>query len=442
MRIYQAGFGTSVAYSSFKDVAFTDQSFFIGTTSVAINRASAALTLNGVNISGTAASETFATVTGRGASTTTQISVGTTSSGSMYTGIKSGAGYSDTVSGATFKSITDHPTGGSFAFAAYYNGAPGTGTNSFYVAASGGAYFAQGVGIGVSSPLQALHINGNIILDGTTNGYTQSASRAIGYGSNNGAVLVDGFSGMEIQSVNAPAPNGGNYSQNLRFWTHHYGTGTGSTPRMILQYNGYVGIGTTAPAALLQIGTGTPTASADGIQFGNDTSARLYRSSSGVVSASNSFAALGGFVYASNYLQTGGNLIYPASFSATQRLEIGNAAQNAWITGISIAPGGNVVVAGTLTESSSIRYKENIETIFAPILPKLNQIRPVTYNKKDNPKHIEYGIIAEELNELFPEFVNKNEKGEVESVNYSRLTVILIKAVKELQEEVEKLKNK
>jgi hypothetical protein len=206
--------------------------------------------------------------------------------------------------------------------------------------------------------------------------------------------------------------------------------------------NGYVGIGTTSQTTRLQLGSGTPTASADGIQFGGDTSARLYRSSSGVVSASNSFSALGGFVYASNYLQTGNNLIYPASFSATQRLEVGNAAQNAWITGISIAPGGNVVVAGTLTESSSIRYKENVQTIIAPILPKLNNIRTVTYNKKDNPKHIEYGIIAEELNELFPEFVNKNESGEVESVNYSRLTVILIKAVKELQEEVEKLKNK
>ena len=206
--------------------------------------------------------------------------------------------------------------------------------------------------------------------------------------------------------------------------------------------NGYVGIGTTSQTTRLQLGSGTPTASADGIQFGGDTSARIYRSSSAVVSVSNSFAAAGGYVYASNYLQTGNNLIYPAGFSSTQRLAVGNAAQNNWIDGLTLAPGGNVVIAGTLTESSSIRYKENIETISAPILPKLNKIRPVTYNKKDNPKHIEYGIIAEELNELFPEFVNKNESGEVESVNYSRLTVILIKAVKELQEEVEKLKNK
>jgi hypothetical protein len=297
------------------------------------------------NVSGTAGGETLGTVTGRGASTSTQITVSTAAGGSMYTGIKSGASYGDGISGATFKSITDNPSGGSYAFAAYFNGV--SGTNSFFVAADGSGYLRNSLGIG-----------------------------------------------------------------------------------------------TTAPAATLQVWTGSPTASGNGIQFGDDTGARLYRSSSGVVSVSNSFAAAGGYVYASNYLQTGNNLIYPASFSATQRLEVGNTAQNAWIDGITIAPGGNVVVAGTLTESSSIRYKENIQTISAPILPKLNEIRPVTYNKKDNPNNIEYGIIAEELNDLFPELVNKNNNGEVESVNYSRLTVLLIKAVKELKQEIEILKNK
>ena len=203
------------------------------------------------NVSGTAGSETLSTVTGRGASTSTQISVGTSSSGSMYTGIKSGAGYSDGISGATFKSITDHPTGGSYAFSAYYSGP--SGPNSFYVAANGGAYFAQGVGIGITPPLQALHINGNLLLDGTTNGYSQSATRGIGYGSNSGGVSVNGFSGMDIQSVNAPAPNGGNYSQNVRFWAHHYGLGTGASPRMFIQYDGNVGIATTTPAKKLDV---------------------------------------------------------------------------------------------------------------------------------------------------------------------------------------------
>ena len=104
------------------------------------------------------------------------------------------------------------------------------------------------LGIGTSSPLQILHVNGNILLDGVTNGYTQGATRGIGYGSNSGGVSTDGFSGMDIQSVSV----GGNYSQNVRFWAHYYGTGTGNTPRMVIQYNGNVGISTTSPNAKLE----------------------------------------------------------------------------------------------------------------------------------------------------------------------------------------------
>jgi hypothetical protein len=163
----------------------------------------------------------------------------------------------------------------------------------------------------------------------------------------------------------------------------------GSFDYIVINTSGSVGIGATNPATLLQIGTGTPTSVTGGIQFGGDTGARIYRINSSTIQVSN-----------------------------------------------------NLIVGGTLTESSSIRYKENIKTVSAPILSKLEGIRPVTYNKKDNPNNTEYGIIAEELNEIFPEFVNKNDNGEIESVNYSRLTVLLIKAVKELKQEIDILKNK
>ena len=59
MRIWQQTFGSATAYATYKDVAFTDQAFYIGTTSVAINRASASQTLTGVSIDGNAGTATI-----------------------------------------------------------------------------------------------------------------------------------------------------------------------------------------------------------------------------------------------------------------------------------------------------------------------------------------------------------------------------------------------
>ena len=143
-----------------------------------------------INVSGTAASETFSTVTGRGASTSTQISVGTSAGGSMYTGTKQGSSYGDGISGATFKSITDNPNGGSYAFAAYYNGSGGT--NSFYVGAGGNAYFKDVVGIGTSSPSYTLDVSGTIRSTSNlhvSNGIVANAGNDAGNNLNGGVAL-------------------------------------------------------------------------------------------------------------------------------------------------------------------------------------------------------------------------------------------------------------
>jgi hypothetical protein len=49
-------------------------------------------------------------------------------------------------------------------------------------------------------------------------------------------------------------------------------------------------------------------------------------------------------------------------------------------------------------------------------------------------------MIAEEVNEIFPELVTKNKDGEVEAMSYSRMTAVLLEAVKELSQEVKELK--
>ena len=119
--------------------------------------------------------------------------------------------------------------------------------------------------------------------------------------------------------------------------------------------NNKVGINTNTPATRLQIGQLSPTAATEGLQFGDDTGARLYRDASGRIAASGNFTSVG-YVIANTYLQTLGNLIYPNSQAATQRLEVGNSANNAWIDGITIAPGGNVNVYNNLSSVNGYVY--------------------------------------------------------------------------------------
>ena len=101
---------------------------------------------------------------------------------------------------------------------------------------------------------------------------------------------------------------------------------------------------------------------------------------------------------------------------------------------------GDLEVLGTITETSSIRFNENI-TPLDPALDKVNQLEAVSYNKIGVDDR-EIGLIAEDVAELFPEVVTYNEEGQPQGIQYQRLSVILLKAVQELSQEVNELKKK
>jgi len=101
---------------------------------------------------------------------------------------------------------------------------------------------------------------------------------------------------------------------------------------------------------------------------------------------------------------------------------------------------GNLNIGGFLTESSSLKLKENVETSEGN-LEKVVNLRPVTYNKIGSQTK-ELGLIAEEVATVYPEFVQYDENGEPVGVNYSRLTAALIGAVKELTNQVQELNKK
>ena len=97
----------------------------------------------------------------------------------------------------------------------------------------------------------------------------------------------------------------------------------------------------------------------------------------------------------------------------------------------------DVVSASAFTETSTIRSKENIESLEdADVIYKL---RPVSFDWKNTGKH-DIGLIAEETIEHLPEIVQVGADGQAEGIRYSKLTSLLIKAVQDQQKQIEDLK--
>jgi len=69
-------------------------------------------------------------------------------------------------------------------------------------------------------------------------------------------------------------------------------------------------------------------------------------------------------------------------------------------------------------------------------LEKVAQLRGVSYDLKESGKH-EIGVIAEEVGQVVPEVVSYEENGkDARGVDYSRLTALLIEAVKQQQRQI------
>lgn len=81
------------------------------------------------------------------------------------------------------------------------------------------------------------------------------------------------------------------------------------------------------------------------------------------------------------------------------------------------------------TVQSSRRYKEEIQDM-ADASDELMQLRPVTFRYKrayeDGSKPVQYGLIAEEVADVYPDLVARSADGQVESVRYQLLDPMLL----------------
>ena len=120
-------------------------------------------------------------------------------------------------------------------------------------------------------------------------------------------------------------------------------------------------------------------------------------------------------------------------------------------TGAVIIDGG-VGIAKTLNvgedivayASSDRELKDNIQPISNP-LDKINQISGNSFTWNEEKQNIykgkDYGVIAQEIEEILPELVQTRENG-YKAVKYDKIVSLLIEGIKELSKEVTDLKNR
>jgi hypothetical protein len=103
-----------------------------------------------------------------------------------------------------------------------------------------------------------------------------------------------------------------------------------------------------------------------------------------------------------------------------------------------IDPNGQLGIA-----VSSEQYKEDI-TDMGGASQSILKLRPVTYRYKTpdtaGEKPLEYGLIAEEVAKVYPDLVAYDAEGKIQSVQYQKLTPMLLNEVQRLVDENRKMK--
>jgi hypothetical protein len=181
-----------------------------------------------------------------------------------------------------------------------------------------------------------------------------------------------------------------------------------------------VGIGVTAPTYRLHVGSGNNTFRVEGPPQGTANPLMA------------SFGGTGDFAIDSNGLPAG-------RFVVKDNGNVGIGYANP-ISILSLRPFGGNAIADGWSVYSSRRWKTNIHTLNSA-LNKIERLRGVSYDQKGTGKH-QIGVIAEEVGQVVPEVVNYEPNGkDAQGVDYSRLTALLIEAVKQQQRQIRDLKS-
>lgn len=255
------------------------------------------------------------------------------------------------------------------------------------------------------------------------------------------------FAGLDLDPDNEQLILRNNYHTSngfdngvITFVTRNAG---GSGERMRVDNDGNVGIGATTVRSKLHV--------AGGVSLGNTGNGI-----SATHGAKNSIQLNTDTYYGGVHDEHSGALIYAANMNGWTTAKLDICISNNWGTYNTASPALRIAQAGLTMHGVAItsdrRLKTNIEKLNYG-LKDLMKITPVSYEKhiakeikkgkvvleEKGEKRI--GFIAQDLYQIIPEVVNKpkNEDEEFWSVDYSKMSAVMVKAIQELNKKIETL---
>jgi hypothetical protein len=113
-------------------------------------------------------------------------------------------------------------------------------------------------------------------------------------------------------------------------------------------------------------------------------------------------------------------------------------------TDFDTAMGTDALLSNTTSFLGVLASSERYKTAIAPLGPnsaKLGQLRPVSFHLKSDPTGaVQYGLIAEDVDKVYPELVIRDQAGEIQGVRYEELAPMLLREVQQQASEIRHLK--
>lgn len=291
----------------------------------------------------------------------------------------------------------------------------GAGNNSLNTAVGNSAFYSNTTGVNnVAVGYQALYSN-TIGEDNTAFGFQSLYTNSTG---DKNVAIGSGAMASNQSGSNNSALGYGSILENIA-GSHNTGFGSTSLYNTLGSYNSGFGdaAGTSLASGNNNTFLGTDTDILDPLQLYNDSTA----------------IGIGAIIDASN------------------QIVLGRSSEKVYIPGSYVGIGvyspasgykldvNGAVNAASYNTPSDYRIKKDVVTLDETFT--VDKLRPVTYNNTKLDKQ-DIGLIAHELQEIYPFLVNGEKDGEnFQTVNYTGLIGILIKEIQELKERVKKLEN-